>query len=137
MQTFLDGVIRFHKGLFASPLWVKLWVLALGGTLMGGPLFFWGNSEAKIIFGLMMLSAMFMMWLTGKYGFVRLLGVGHALFFPMLALILGRLPKYPADTEFGVYLRAAAAVIIISLIFDISDIIRYLKGERKEMARIR
>ncbi len=132
MTTLTDGTVRFFKGLFGGPRWVLAWVAALGWIMMVGPLFYWEHYEARVVFATIMFSAIFMMWLTGRFGFVRLLGLGHALFAPLWAYLACRVGEYPADSPFGTYLWIVLGAVTISLVFDITDVVRYIRGERAE-----
>jgi hypothetical protein len=50
-------------------------------------LLYWSEPLAKIIFVTFMLSAMLMMGLYSKFGFEKILGLGHVLWVPLLAYL--------------------------------------------------
>lgn len=135
MQAFVDGAKRFHTGLMRGSKAVLAWVIVLGGTLMIGPFFFWAHIEARVVFGVFMVSAVLMMWMTGKYGYTRILGLGHILFIPLIAYIAMRLDKIPEGEPIGMFLCVAMILILISLVFDTFDVLRYARGERLDMDR--
>jgi hypothetical protein len=63
--------------------------------------------------------------------FIRLLGVTHALWVPMLAWIALRLGELPADgSAFRAWLLVLTATNSASLAIDAWDATRYLRGER-------
>ena len=109
----MRGVIRFHKGVLKSPLAVRLWLMLLVAANGVAPLFFWDRCEARIVLGTLMFSGALMMLLTWRFGFTRLLGLGH-------------LPW------FGMWVRAVMVLNAISLAIDVIDVIRYARGERAE-----
>jgi len=64
--------------------------------------------------------------------FIRLLGVAHVVWIPMLtwmALRLDTLPK--EETAFHVWLMALIATNVISLAIDAWDATRFVLGERR------
>jgi hypothetical protein len=62
---------------------------------------------------------------------VRLLGLGHFHWFPMVVWLLLRLDSIPAGTALCARVIGVVAVCSLSLVIDVVDIIRYLCGERE------
>ena len=62
-------------------------------------------------------------------GFVRLLGVGHFFWFPMIVYFLISLPDKSAHPSLYYWIITLIAFNSISLIVDISDVFRFLRGE--------
>jgi hypothetical protein len=94
--------------------------------------FFLEHLEARValaagLFGLALMSA-----LTGRFGFSRIVGVGHVAWLPLLAFLVGSVSEVPATTGFGLWLRTVIVVDAISLVFDAFDAVRYLRGDRAE-----
>ena len=110
---------RFFSELFEQPRWVTVWVfwLMLVNMVSIG---FWSEPIAKIIFVTFMLSAMLMMGLYSRFGFEKILGLGHVLWIPLLAYLLIELPSL--SQYFKNYLIVLSASIAISLAFDIFDV---------------
>lgn len=133
MNTLTDGTVRFFKGLLNSLPWIRAWVAMLVWIMVGGPMLFWDHFEARVILATIMFAGLLMSWLTGRYGFVRLLGLGHLPFLPLWAYLFDKARDYPHGDAFGTYLWIVLGVITISLAFDIADVIRYIRGERAEM----
>jgi hypothetical protein len=129
----IQGTIRFHKGVFKLPLRIQLFLVLLMSANMLAPLYFINEIEAKVVLATFMVSATLMFLLTGIFGFKRILGLGHILWFPLLYFISTRLALYEASDPFGMWLRLLIAINAIALIFDTIDVIRYLRGERNEM----
>ncbi len=103
------------------------------GGAPSDPVAFWGQAEARIVFGTILVAALLMVVITGLVGFTRLLGLGHFVCFPLLVYLWTRLPARPADQPFGLYLRSLMVLNGISLVLDVADVLRYIYGDRSEM----
>jgi hypothetical protein len=86
---------------------------------------FWQEPLAKLIFITFMISAMLIMGLYSRFGFEKIIGLGHILWIPLLAYVLMRIPTIEAS--FKIYLVVLAISIAISLVFDIVDVWKYFK----------
>ena len=80
-----------------------------------------------------MAGAMLMMFLFSRYGFVRLLGLGHIFWIPLVIWLGARIPETSLETPFGIWLVSVLVVNIVSLAIDMLDVSLYLKGDRKPM----
>ena len=129
MQAF----IHFMRGLLRMPRYAQLWLLLLIALNLIAPLLFLGRVEAQVTLGVFLAGVVLMMLITKKTGFSRLLGAGHFLWFILLAYLVPRLSTIPADDTFGLWLRALIAANAISLVIDVTDVVRYLRGDTAEM----
>jgi hypothetical protein len=89
---------------------------------------FWNEPLAKVIFVAFMVSAMLMMGLYSRFGFEKILGLGHVLWIPLLAYILVHLRG--AAEGFQIYLVVLSVFLAISLIFDIVDVWKYFSSKK-------
>jgi hypothetical protein len=89
---------------------------------------FWNEPLAKVIFVIFMLSAMLMMGLYSRFGFEKILGMGHILWIPLLVYVLMEIPN-TRDT-FKSYLIILSISIAISLAFDIVDVWKYFTSRK-------
>jgi len=112
----------FFVELMQQPLWVSVWVFYLMIVNLVS-LGYWHESLAKIVFTTFMTSAVLMMILYSRFGFEKILGLGHILWIPLLVYIVMSIPT--AETEFQAYLLVLAISIAISLLFDIIDVWKY------------
>jgi hypothetical protein len=119
---------RFFSELFQQPLWVTVWVFWLMLVNVAS-LLYWSEPLAKIIFVTFMLSAMLMMGLYSKFGFEKILGLGHVLWIPLLAYLLIEFPTVSHD--FINYLIVLLLSITVSLAFDIVDVWSYFSNSNK------
>ena len=123
----LRNPFRFFVELMQQPVWIPAWVLILtiGNVASVG---FWNELLAKVIFVTFILSAILMMGLYSRFGFNKILGVGHILWIPLLAYMLMEIPT--ARETFKGYLIILSISIIISLVFDIVDVWKYFTSQK-------
>lgn len=114
--------IDFFKELVRQPAWIPIWVTFLMIVNMGG-IAFWDETLARWIVGVFIASAVLMMALYARFGFEKILGVGHVLWIPLLTLVVIVIPS--AEGAFRAYLTIWAAATTISLLFDIVDVWTY------------
>lgn len=126
----MNVMMNFFKTMLQMPkLWVT-WVGLLMAVNMLMPLLFIATPEAKVVLGTMMASAGLMMFIFSKKGFVRLLGLGHILWIPLIFWLFGRMNFEIPLNGFRQWILAVIALNGLSLLIDTVDVIRYLKGER-------
>ncbi len=117
----------FFSELLQQPAWISVWVFFLM-LLNVASVWFWSEPLAKVVFVTFMLSAMLMMGLYSKFGFEKVLGLGHILWIPLLVCMLMSLPA--ANDDFNSYLIILSLSIAVSLMFDIIDVWKFF-SERK------
>ena len=128
----MRAFIKFNKGMMKMPVQWRLWLMLLMAVNLVVPLFFLGRIEAQVVLVVFLASAMLMTVLTALFGFTRLLGLGHILWFPLLYFLWTRLGQIPADDFFGIWIRALMILNATSLVTDVVDVIRYIAGNREE-----
>ena len=121
---------KFFIELMQQPLWLSVWVMLLAIVNVAS-IGFWSEPLAKIIFATFMLSAMFMMGLYSRFGFEKILGMGHILWIPLLVYLLMEIPT--AREAFKTYLIILTNFIVISLVFDITDVWNYFKCQKNTL----
>jgi hypothetical protein len=122
---------RFFIELIQQPVWVPVWVFILAMVNVAS-VGFWNEPLAKIIFVTFMLSAMLIMGLYSKYGFEKILGMGHILWIPLLVYVLIEIPT--ARDIFKGYLIILSVFMVISLVFDIVDVWKYFTSRKSTQA---
>ena len=110
----------------------KVWLMVLVGANMIAPMIFISRLEAQITLATMLASMGLMTFLTARFGFSRILGLGHILWIPMLMFLFPRLSSIPADSPFGIWIRVLFVVNIVSILIDAVDVFRYVSGDREE-----
>ena len=114
--------LRFFIELIQQPLWVSLWVLVLMLVNMAS-LAFWQEAVAQLILMNFLASAMLMMGLYARFGFTKILGLGHVPWIPLLAYVVTQIPA--AEASFKRYLLVLSVSMAISLVFDTIDVWTY------------
>ncbi len=106
------------------------WVGLLLVANVFAPLFFLRTIEAWIVLVAGAVSGLIQMIIFRARGFVRLLGIGHAPWIPLVAWLATRLPDRPAASAFGLWIVAVIVLNSLSLLIDAIDVARYARGER-------
>ena len=117
------------------PQWVQIWIdiLVAGSLLCIVVLLFSATTRkiALISLALFVLGAAGVTVLYSQMGLVRLLGLGHVIFWtPLLYLLVGRIRNNPPSGVFRLAIVALTVIIAIALVFDYLDVLRWLLGER-------
>ncbi len=128
----MHAFMRFNKGLLAMPLHLQAWVLLLISVNIVTPLFFLGHVEAQAVLAAGALGMVFMTALTDRFGFSRIIGLGHIAWVPLLGFLWSQLPDIPATDALGIWLRAVIVLDATSLVFDAVDAVRFARGDRAE-----
>ncbi len=118
---------RFFVELMQQPGWIPIWLFFLM-IINVASLGFWHEPLAKLIFITFMTSAMLMMGLYSRFGFEKILGLGHILWVPLLVYVLTQLPI--VEASFKSYLVVLSISIAISLAFDITDVWKYFTNRK-------
>ncbi len=127
--------MTFQEALSAQPQWIVAWVYWLGvaGLVLPLMLMIWPQSRvAGIVAALASVAAgMGVTWVFETYGYVKLIGLPHIIFWgPLVWFLLGQQRK----EGMPVWPRRIIWVIIVSLsvslVFDVTDVMRYLLGNR-------
>lgn len=75
----MSALTRFLRGVLRSSFGVRLWLLALMIVNMMVPLVYFDHFEAHIVLITFLASFVLLVLLTGRFGFTRILGLGHVL----------------------------------------------------------
>ena len=127
----MKAMIDFSRTMLTLPKpWVA-WVILLMMANMVLPLFYLGTPEGRVVLGGLVLGAVAQTAIFSANGYVRLLGIGHIAWVPMVYWLWTRLDLAPAGSLFRYWLLATIVLVSLSLLIDGTDVIRYLRGERK------
>ena len=128
----MKAFIKFNRGMLKMPLHWQLWVTLLVVANVVTPIFFLYRLEAQVVLGTILASMTLMTLLTARFGFTRIVGLGHIVWIPMLAFLFTRLGDIPPIDAFGIWIRALFILNGLSLVIDAVDVVRYIAGERNE-----
>ena len=129
----LQMIVKFNKKFLKLPMPVVIWTGVLVGLNVMGPLFFLGHREAWVVLIVFLVSAVMLMILAEFAGFNRLMGAAHFLWIPLLVYLWARMGAYPIVEPFGAWMRLVMLFNAASLVIDVVDITRYVRGERDEL----
>jgi hypothetical protein len=125
----MKALIDFIRNNFKMPMVWWPWMAGLPLINLSS-IFFLPRMEAWVVLGTGLLAATIMTALHAKLGYVRLIGIGHFVWIPMLLWLLFRLDHIPQGTIFYGWLLALMIMDTVSLLIDIVDVVRYLRGDR-------
>lgn len=112
----------------------NLWVMILGGVNCIGGLYFFQFTEGKFAIGAMMGAMVVMLLIFNRFGFVRLLGLGHILFWiPFLAWSVWRFQFNFESEQLKWWLVTVNVFNGASLLIDFADVWRFARGETEKM----
>ena len=122
----LIGIVAFRFR--AVPRAWALWLVAVNSSAVA----FLPRVEALVTLLVVTIALVVQAVIYRRLRFVRLLGVSHALWVPMLLWFASRLALIPAeDRMFHAWLVTLMVTNTISLIVDAIDLGRFLRGERQ------
>jgi hypothetical protein len=127
----MKAAIGFTKGLMSMPMPWPLWIGVLVAANLVAPITFFEALEAKVALAAFLAGGAAMTAIFVAKGFVRLLGIGHVFWIPMIPWLWTRLDRVEPGEAIGYWMIAVIAVNGISLIVDTVDVVRYAAGDRK------
>lgn len=127
MKTLVD----FNKGLMSLPMPGLVWLGLLVVVNLAAPIYFFETLEAKVVQAAFLASGALMVTIFASRGFVRLLGIAHIFWVPMIPWLLTRLDQFEPGDPIVYWMVTVIVMNSISLIFDAIDLVRYINGERQ------
>lgn len=123
--------MTMNEHMMASPTWVVVWMGIMGLLhIVAIPLAI-KDWRPRIMVIVMIINLVFMSALFHTYGYTRILGLSHVIFWtPLLAYLWKTRNKHPERELTGRFVKVAIAIIFISLLFDYADVMRYVLGDR-------
>ncbi len=123
-ELFGIVLVRFRP---VQRIW-GAWLVAVNAAC----LLFIQHREAQVTLGAVAVAALAQALIYQRKRFIRLLGVTHVLWVPMVAWMALRLDTFPGkETAFHVWLIMLIATNAISLVIDAWDAARFALGERR------
>ena len=127
----MRSIINFMKTMLIMPIHWQAWLGILVTANIVVPMFYIHTLEAQVILATAIVGLMIMAFIFSMKGFVRLMGIGHFGWLPLVFWLGMRLEHAPADSLFGYWLMAVIVLDSLSLFIDTADVLRYVKGERQ------
>ena len=123
-------MIGLIKSTLQMPIPWLVWVAFLGAANLVAPLYFIQTLEARMTLALFCAGVITQSLIHAKLGFVRLLGIGHIYWIPLVIWLGFRLGEFGIEGSFGLWLVSLLLLNSVSLIIDATDVTRYTLGER-------
>jgi hypothetical protein len=127
----MKTIIAFNKGVLAMAKPWQVWMVLLVSVNMVLPLFFLNKLEAIVVLAGVMISMIIMLTLFAKFGFVRLLGLGHLPWLFTVPWLWLQLDQATGSGPFYYWLLAVVMLDSISLVIDVVDVVRFWMGDRE------
>lgn len=116
--------------MFVNGVGLAIWIAFLLTANMLVPLVFIATPEGQLVLAAAGAGAVIQMAIFASRGFVRLLGIGHIFWIPLLPWLWTRMSAFPPDDLMALWIAAVILLDSISLIIDAADVTRYLGGAR-------
>lgn len=138
MDEATQTVMTLNDAIAAGPTWLQAWVGLLILSHVAALPFAFGREEGAIkfraecaaIFVSFIAAAIAMNWLHETYGYVRLLGLAHLIFWtPAFVWVMTKRAAIGASSWYGRYIHAYLLIAGTSLVIDAIDVIRYALGD--------
>ena len=127
----MKSIMNFTKTMLIMPIHWQIWLGILVTINIIVPIFFIHTLEAQVVMATAIVGLGIMSGIFSRLGFVRLMGIGHFGWLPLVFWLGTKLEHVPADSAFGYWLLAVIVLDSLSLIIDSSDVLRYVNGERE------
>lgn len=117
------------ESLATLPMWVKVWLVALGLTNVASLAFLY--QPYGVVVAILAFSGIVLSKVAVSYagGLTRLVSVGHIVgWVPLVLMLLFARPL--ADGAYDTYLTILLIINTISILFDLNDFRLWLSGDR-------
>ncbi len=126
----MKSMMKLMRTMMIMPTHWQVWLGVLILANMVVPFFFIHTLEAQVVVATFIVGLVIMSVIFSVKGFVRLLGIGHIGWLPLVFWLWTGLDHAPADSTFGYWLMAVIVLDSLSVFIDTIDVLRYVKGER-------
>ncbi len=126
----MKSMMNLTRTMMIMPTHWQVWLGVLVTVNMVVPFFFIHTREAQVVLATAIAGLVIMSVIFSMKGFVRLMGIGHIGWLPLVFWLATKLEHAPADSTFGYWLMAVIVLDSLSVFIDTIDVLRYVKGER-------
>ena len=113
----------------AQTFWIKVWIFWIL-FINGASLLFVGRAEGRWVLAAWLLAIATMTLLYQHFGYTRILGLAHLLWWTPLVIYLFRRRAGFGEGSFGGWARLLLLTNAASLVVDAVDVVRFLLGDR-------
>ena len=112
-----------------EPLWLKLWIFWMV-FLNSASILFVRHAEGRWVLAAWLANLFTMNWLFEEFGYTRILGLAHVLWWtPLVVYLFQRRARF-GEGAFGGWARWLAITNAASLAIDYLDVARWALGDR-------
>lgn len=122
LEVFGIVYLRFR---IVPRIWC-VWLVLVNAACLA----FIGHIEAQVVLAVTGVAVAVQALIYDVTGFTRILGVVHFMWVPMFAWMATRIDTIATEPAFATWLVVLFATNLISLVVDLTDAIRFLRGER-------
>ena len=122
--------LAFMKPMFTNGVSLAAWIAALLTVNMLVPFVYINTAEGQFVLAAGMAGTVTQMAIFSSKGFVRLLGIGHIYWIPLLVWLWARSDAGDPSSLFRFWIGSVFVLNGVSLIIDGRDVARYVAGER-------
>ena len=113
----------------AQPFWIKVWIFWIL-FLNSASVLFLGRAEGRWVLAAWCLAIATMQPIYLHFGYTRILGLAHLLWWTPLVVYLFRRRSSFGEGRFGGWARLLVLTNAASLVVDAVDVVRFLLGDR-------
>ncbi len=124
--------LQIGQSWLSLPVWVKTWLFALNAVFLAAPAFLPWQTASVVLIAYVASGPLLIGFVAYAGGLTRATGIGHLVPWPPLLVWLVMQPGLLDGNALGFGLAALlAGMIAVCLVFDLYDVARWLRGERK------
>ena len=135
----MENQISFNEAMFTlASGWQTAWLYWMSFAIIVTPLVLVFSKATRLDAVIVLLTNIAMLvgmsWVYDQMGYVRLLGIVHVILWTPLFIYLvfrARRGEMPLLCRLAIWMFVAT--LAVSLVFDYTDVVRYLLGERDSM----
>lgn len=115
----------------ASPIHWVIWMNLMGLMNFGAIIFVLKDVRARVVVLTMICNLIFMSLLFTQFGYTRILGLSHIVFWtPLLVYLWKKRASFPSHIWATRWMWGVMIVNGVSLIIDYMDVMRYVLGDK-------
>lgn len=130
----MTTMLAFLAKIRSQPPGIQLWIAVL--VVVHGIAPWWFvDHVAGVTMGISFIgSTVSMALLFARFGYARILGLAHLVWLPAMVVLVQSWPLSATWTPLAVWGATALVTGTLSLIMDLVDVVRWVRGERVPLA---
>jgi hypothetical protein len=135
----MENQMPFNEAMFTlASGWQTVWLYWMSFAIIVTPLVLVFSKATRLDAAIVLLTNIAMLvgmgWVYEQIGYVRLLGIVHVILWtPLFIYLFLRAKNGEMPLLCRLIIWMFVATLAVSLVFDYSDVVRYLLGERDSM----